>query len=90
MFDKILNLLIDTILNYIKPSTMNKCAICVVIVALPASWLLGGWLFDVVVAGMLVLQQATEYLYAKQAETQASEQSLIENGNVPETSHQDA
>lgn len=69
MFDKILNLLIDFILKHIKPSTMNKCAICAVIVALPLSQLLGGLVFDLVIAAVVILGQTTEYLYAKEAET---------------------
>ena len=69
MFDKILESLSNFVLKYVKPSTVNKCAICFVIVALPVSWLLGGWLFDIVIAGALILSQTNEYLYAKQVET---------------------
>ena len=71
MLDELIMGLAHLIAQYVKPTIMLKLAIVAIIVALPVSWLLGGWVFDVVATVVLCLTLTNEFLYAKVAEDQS-------------------
>ena len=74
MIDTLIVKLAEFLASHIRSTTLLKYTLLVLILSLPVGEVLGQWVINSVVVGALINLLVMEFLYAKAAENESSEQ----------------